>query len=739
MTRRSARIARLTDAWRRFGPRRSARRPARALVAVVAAVAAMTVVGAGVAPQAAHAATGSTIVNFTPSGQQVMRFDTNGNAVDAHDGQIAEFGGTYYLYGTSYNCGYRWGINSDFCGFKVYSSSDLSHWTDRGFVVPAYSCADCFRPHVLYDAATRSYVLWTNDSSAPGDFRVYTSASPTGPFTERTPPTLAYSDCGWDFGLFQDTNGQAYMVNTDCADSDDGLVIQQLTADDLTSDGTYAVAHMPGAVEAPSMFERDGRYYITMSDPTCGYCTNTGTGYLTASNPLGPWTGSSQTDTWNVENGQLHVTGGSLGGAIGLAATGTSWTDYDLAFDTTPLETGTAGSGPYAQAGWVIRMDAAGNGYGFLLSNYPYTDAKSSGYLAFVKYSNGNATTVTPTALPFAVVAGQSYHVVSSVSGDTLTVAINGTTVDTVTDSSYTAGTVGFREDGADSESADFDNVAVTAPDGSTLFSDDFSGGLSQWNAPAPAQNPYLISQDSCGGQPSFVSELPKAGGGDIYLYGSDLWDAQRNEGVSNYFWAPLRFDGKGAIGQIACSPEVSLDLAHGHPGSQAPVPGRDQTSGVAGFQVACDIAGGTERMQTFTTGRSGTLRQVRLTAYQETTPAVVTGAANTLGSPVDAPLTLRLVTLDGQGGIARVLATQTYAIGDVGWSATNLTLSTDTPVKRGQTYAVVASSSATQGCYGIAQNTANPYRGGHAATSTDGGQTFTAAPTTDLKFLTVG
>jgi hypothetical protein len=92
-------------------------------------------------------------------------------------------------------------------------------------------------------------------------------------------------------------------------------------------------------------------------------------------------------------------------------------------------------------------MDAGGNGYGFLQSNYPYTAAKSSGYLAFVKYSNGNATSVTPAALPFAVVGGQGCHVDSAVSGDTLTVAINGTTVDTVTDSTYTAGTVGFRED----------------------------------------------------------------------------------------------------------------------------------------------------------------------------------------------------------------------------------------------------------------------------------------------------
>ena len=150
------------------------------ILAIVAALAAAFAIGL-VPPGHAVAATTSTLVNFNSSGQQVVRFDTNGNAVDAHDGQLARFGDTYYLYGTSYDCGYRWQVNSSFCGFKVYSSPDLVNWTDRGFVVQPYQCGDCFRPHVIYDPATGKYVLWTNDSStAPGDFRVYTSNARPG-------------------------------------------------------------------------------------------------------------------------------------------------------------------------------------------------------------------------------------------------------------------------------------------------------------------------------------------------------------------------------------------------------------------------------------------------------------------------------------------------------------------------------------------------------------------------------
>jgi glycosyl hydrolase family 43 len=701
----------------------------RSFLAIVAAFAAAIAIGL-VTPGHAAAATASTLVNFNSSGQQVVRFDTNGNAVDAHDGQLARFGDTYYLYGTSYDCGYRWQINSSFCGFKVYSSTDLAHWTDRGFVVQPYQCGDCFRPHVIYDPATSKYVLWTNDSStAPGDFRVYTSDSPTGPFTQQALPTLAFSDCGWDFGLYQDpATGRGYMVDTDCPDGAKGLVVQQLNPDDLSADGQYTVIHMPDPVESPAMFSRNGTYYITMSDPTCGYCTATGTGYLTARSPLGPWSGAATQSPWTIANGALHVTGGE----IGVSAAGATWTDYTFAADVTPLQTATQNGVSYAQAGLVARMSDAGSGYAFLLSNYPYTSPAKTGYIAFVKFSNGSPVSVQPVALPFAVTGGTAYHVAITVSGSTISAAVNGTVVDTVTDASYTEGKVGFREFGANNEQAIFDNVSVTAPDGSVLMTDDFSGGLAQWDAPPTSISSHLISTNSCGGQPAFVAPpVPQAGGSPLYLYGSDLWDGSPNEGLANYFWAPLRFGPGGVIEPIDCSPSVSVDLAVGKPGQQAPVPGLDQSSGVDGFTTACDIAGSTERMQTFTAGRTGTLAQVRFTSFQEATPAWT-------GQPPDAPLTLRLVTLTAQGGIGQVLATQSFATSSVGWSPRNLEMTPDVPVTGGTSYAIVASSATSQGCYGITVNDANPYPGGYAASSSDGGQTFTAQPGSDLKFLTV-
>lgn len=64
-----------------------------------------------------------TLVNQDSAGNATIRFDVNGEAIDAHDGQIQRFGDTYYLYGTSYDCGYEWNTpGAPFCGFVSYSS-----------------------------------------------------------------------------------------------------------------------------------------------------------------------------------------------------------------------------------------------------------------------------------------------------------------------------------------------------------------------------------------------------------------------------------------------------------------------------------------------------------------------------------------------------------------------------------------------------------------------------------------
>lgn len=246
------------------------------------------------------------IKNFDSKGRQFIRFSTMGDAIDAHDGEIAHFKDTYYLYGTSYDCGFQWkNKEAQFCGFKVYSSKDLSNWTDRGFLFDAktplwQSRCDgktygCFRPHVIYNQKTKLYVLWINVYDNQVGYRVFTAQSPVGPFTETTEPKLAVNRempvaglNNGDHDTFIDDDGTAYLAYTDWR-TKGTIVIEKLSADYLTGTGDHEKAVTKGATEAPGLFKRNGLYYVTYSDPNCGYCSATGTSYRTAKSPLGPW------------------------------------------------------------------------------------------------------------------------------------------------------------------------------------------------------------------------------------------------------------------------------------------------------------------------------------------------------------------------------------------------------------------------------------------------------------------
>ncbi|ACQ79608.1 hypothetical protein Bcav_1349 [Beutenbergia cavernae DSM 12333] len=179
---------------------------------------------------------------------------------------------------------------------------------------------------------------------------------------------------------------------------------------------------------------------------------------------------------WQIVDGRLLFDGGTGNGSIGWTLDGAEWTDYTFEFDTAPRATGAGG---YAQAGWAFRVQDEGNAYVWLLTNRPADGAPSALVKAvFV----GGAPQVTTTLLPFAVVPDQTYRVATTLEGDTITTTIDGVVVDTTTDATFASGPVGFREAG--SESAFFDDVVVTAPDGEVLFTEDFASDLGAWRRP---------------------------------------------------------------------------------------------------------------------------------------------------------------------------------------------------------------------------------------------------------------
>ena len=605
---------------------------------VAAAVAALV----AAAPAAATPST-PTIVNGDERGATI-RFDVDGDAIDAHDGEIQRFGGRYHLYGTGYGCGYEWQRpGSPFCGFRSYSSTDLVHWRDDGPLFDAtgpdwQSRCDgrtygCYRPHVSFNPRTQRYVLWINSYDVGQGYHAFESASPSGPFTEVAVPRMAVNGGippgvnNGDHDLFADEDGTAYLAYTDWRRGGD-IVVEQL--DERWTSGTGRFTRLGvTATEAPSLFRRGDRYYLTLSDPNCGYCT-TGTSYLTADSPLGPWRGRAIPDSWRIEDGALLVDGGG----IGLSKAGAAWTDYDLRFTATPL--GTGGGGSYAQAGWVFRATSAGDGYAWLLGNYPHPGAEG-GNLTKVVFRGGGVASAQVIKLPFAVEAGRAYAIETRLRGDRITTLVDGLLVDETTDATHAAGRVGFRESGgSDGESARFDDVRVTAPDGSVLLADDFGGDLGAWDRPAPREGGIRISADSCGGQPADVARLP-ARGGAVYLFQSDRWnDAAPNEALATHYWEPLRFRADGSIEPLRCGARYDLPLAGAAPGADRPPANLDQSSGARLFRAYADIGGGVQRAQTFTAGRTGTLTRVAYTTHQ-------------VGHP-DAPLRLAVAELDGAG-----------------------------------------------------------------------------------------
>ena len=253
----------------------------------------------------------ATVTNFSLAGHQVTTFDVDGNAVDAHDGDLTYFAGKYYLYGTSYSCGYQLNIaGSAFCGFKSYSSVDLVNWTDNGFLFGASTplwqtrCAPprygCYRPHVLHNTTTGKYVLWINSYDSDSGYHVFTADTPGGPFVETAQPVLA--DMGvpapgtyvnGDFDLFQDDDGNAYInyshinIPAPAGQASHILRVQKL---DITYTTGVGPAVSPGAtgVEAISLFKKDGTYYVIYG-PTCSYCGGSNTMYRKATDPLGAW------------------------------------------------------------------------------------------------------------------------------------------------------------------------------------------------------------------------------------------------------------------------------------------------------------------------------------------------------------------------------------------------------------------------------------------------------------------
>jgi len=243
----------------------------------------------------------ATIVN-SADGQPVPKLDTAGQPLDAHEGTITYFAGTYWMIGNTYGCGYQWIHEpSTWCGFRTYTSPDLAHWTNRGATFnpnSAYwqnlcSGLGCFNARLIWDGPARMWRMWFNAYNSRSGYVVLSAPSPGGPWTLNYTPNLAVGNNhpgrgNGAGGLFLDRNGKGYLAYTAWT-LDGKVVVEELGPRMVSGTGRYSIMGATSA-EAPSLFRgADGTYYLMYDAPGCAWCGGVGTSYATASSLAGPW------------------------------------------------------------------------------------------------------------------------------------------------------------------------------------------------------------------------------------------------------------------------------------------------------------------------------------------------------------------------------------------------------------------------------------------------------------------
>ena len=292
-----------------------------------------------------HTSLGTVVQNFNPSvnwntaaglnALEIAHYDTSGNMLDAHAGNILYVNGTYWLYGEAHQCGSVIGTSgTPYCGVRVYacSSLDFKSCVDNGYLFDPSgfqsACApiantfiECYSPKMLYNKANNNYVLWLyNQGASVGKELVFTCTTPNGGATPSTPGTGCTQQSNVTFctnceapAFYVEPGGNAYAAYTDLGNSSLISVVQLNSAYTNTT-GSPTSTGVDG--EGLGLFEANGQTYLLYGAIGCGYCANTTTSYVSASTPLGTYGSATTLNSSNSCEGQprdvIPVTAGGI-------------------------------------------------------------------------------------------------------------------------------------------------------------------------------------------------------------------------------------------------------------------------------------------------------------------------------------------------------------------------------------------------------------------------------------------
>ena len=268
--------------------------------------------------------------------------DNNGTHINAHGGGILFHDETYYWFGEHKIEGTAG--NAAHVGVHVYSSTDLTSWTDKGIALSVIStdpdhplAAGCIleRPKVIHNAKTGKFVMWFHHelkncgysaalcgiavADAPeGPYKYIRSFRPdksvwpinvqdvhkqpvrpdvmqaeySGGALPEHPDALNLPGRDYikgqmsrDMTLFVDDDSTAYHIYS--SEENSTIHIAELTDDYLDHTGTFARAFTGRWMEAPTMFKHGGKYHFIASGCT-GWAPNAAR-YAVADSIFGPW------------------------------------------------------------------------------------------------------------------------------------------------------------------------------------------------------------------------------------------------------------------------------------------------------------------------------------------------------------------------------------------------------------------------------------------------------------------
>lgn len=210
------------------------------------------------------------------------------------DPDVLYHNGVYYMYSTN-----TYGANQ---GIKVFTSTDLVNWTDRGWALSkdnVYGTSGFWAPDLI-EKDGKFYMYYV----ANEHLSVATSDSPLGPFTqtaEEKKPMHEGKEI--DAHVFKDDDGQYYIYFVRFYDKNgtangNHIYGAKLNPDMRTmDDSTITCLISPEAAwetnkarvcEGPFMLKKDGVYYLTYSGSHFE-SSSYGSGYATSNSPLGTY------------------------------------------------------------------------------------------------------------------------------------------------------------------------------------------------------------------------------------------------------------------------------------------------------------------------------------------------------------------------------------------------------------------------------------------------------------------